>query len=82
MIIGVCTLGTSVTMLVYSYHNAGNIEGKFGAIGLLSALLNIIGIIAGVIGVQERDAFKTVPIISISVNSFMILSWIVAIIIS
>ena len=82
MIIAVCTIGIVSTMIVFSYHNAGEVDINFGGVGLFATLLNLIGIISGILGVRERDAYITVPIISIVVNSIIVLAWIVTILIS
>ena len=73
----ICTL-----MLISSFNKAGDVTGSYGGIGLSCALLNIVGIIAGITGLKERDAFITVPIIGISLNGLMTLGWIITIIIS
>lgn len=75
LVIAVCTLITGVLLVVYSYGQAGRVASDYGVIGLFVAILNLIGLIAGLIGIRERDVFITPSIISISANSVMLLAW-------
>lgn len=69
--LGIFTMGVIITSVIYSYHEAGTLERRFGMIGLCSLLLSVFGIISGSIGVKERDAYNTVPIIGICINSIV-----------
>lgn len=81
-VIAIIAMAVMSTMILYSYHNGGNVEVKFGAIGLFTAILNLIGIVCGIYGLQERDIFKSTPIIAIVANGLMILEWIISILIA
>ena len=80
--LGLLCLGVVITSVVHSYNNAGNIGVGFGTIGLMSVLLNIIGIFCGITSLNERDIYITPSIIAIVINSIMVLAWLVMIIIS
>ena len=69
-----------ITSILNSYSNKGQVDVSFGYYGFLTALLNVIGIIAGILGIRERDAFKVCPLIAIVGNGLTLLAWAVLII--
>ena len=80
-----CIIGTvSVVVLAFSiliaYNNKGISDVKMGSEALFSAVLNIIGIVAGLTGLSERDIYKWAPIASIVINSVVLVSWITLVI--
>lgn len=75
IVVAVMTIAIMITMVIYSFEVAGNIDIKFGGIGFCIALLNLIGVVSGVVGLNERDAFITPAIISIAANGLMLLFW-------
>lgn len=80
--IGVLCLCVVITSVIHSYNNAGSIAASFGLIGLMSVILNIIGILCGLTSLNERDIYITPSIIAIVLNSVMVAAWLVMIIIS
>ena len=82
ILLGIMCIGIVTTMVVHTYYNAGKAEEGFGAIGLFSVIINIIGILCGVSSLGERDIYVTPAIVAIVVNAVTILTWIVMIIIS
>ena len=80
-----CIIGTvSVVVLAFSiliaYNNKGISDVKIGSEALFSAVLNIIGIVAGLTALSERDIYKWAPIASIVINSVVLVSWITLVI--
>ena len=71
-----------ITAVMHSYSMAGNVGKGFGGVGLFSALLNLIGVICGIVSLGERDIYITPAIVAIALNGLMILGWLVLIIIS
>lgn len=82
LVIAICTLLIVITIIMYSYGQAGNVPAKFGMLGLSLAVLNLIGVISGIIGVKERDVFITPPIISIVVNFIMLAGWTIIVVLA
>ncbi len=82
IVIGLLCVGVIVTSVIHSYKNAGSVGNNFGLIGLLSLILNAIGIICGAASLGERDIYITPSIVAIVLNSLMVLAWIIMIIIS
>ena len=82
IVIGLLCLGVIITSVLHSYNNAGQIGVDFGVIGLLTLILNAIGIICGVASLGERDIYITPSIVAIVLNALMVLAWIIMIIIS
>ncbi len=82
IVLAVLCLCVVITSVIHSYNNVGNIGAGFGTIGLMSLILNIIGILCGVVSLNERDIYITPSIVAIVLNSLMVVSWLVMIIIS
>ena len=80
--IGIATVAIVIAMIVDSYSQAGDVPINLGGVGLCSSLLNIIGVIYGYLGLNERDAHRTPPIIGIVINVIMLIVWIGMIIVS
>ena len=70
------------TMIVYSYNSAGTIDIGFGGIGMFALILNIIGVLCGVISLGERDIYISAAIVTIVLNGIEILGWLALMIIS
>ncbi len=77
----ICAISVAA-MIVQSYKNAGKVDIGFGGVGLFSVFLNIIGIVCGIVSLQERDVYITPGIVAIALNGVMILGWIAVIILS
>lgn len=75
IVIAVCAIAIVTTLIIASYHSAGNVEAKFGTIGLIVMILNLIGVISGLISLNERDTYITPGIIAISANGVILLMW-------
>ena len=79
-IIGVVSVVVLVFSIFISYNNKGISDVKMGSEALFSTILNIIGIVAGLTALSERDIYKWVPIASAIINSVVLAAWITLII--
>lgn len=77
--IGVLCWAVAITLVIGAFHKEGVASVQKGAVGLFSILLNIIGIISGVISINERDTYITTPIAAIVLNAVLVVCWIVVI---
>ena len=78
----VVCLGIMITSVIFSFHNRGEVDISFGYYGFFAAVLNLLGLIAGVISVRERDVHLYAPWIALAGNSIMLIAWILGVIIS
>lgn len=81
-LIGIVSIGTAITLVIATANAQGSATKEFGFIGLMLFLLNIIGGIAGLKSVRERDSFITMPIIGLVCNGVMILVWALLLVLS
>lgn len=74
----VCIISILVMIIgIYSaFINKGKSSLMIGSQGMLSLVLNFIGIISGVTALSERDIHKWVPITAIVANGIMLSVWI------
>ncbi len=82
IMLGLFCIAVIATSIVHSYNNAGAIDGGFGGVGMFSALLNIIGILCGVVSLGERDIYVSAAVAAIVINSVVLFGWLVMIILS
>ena len=82
ILIAAVSIGAITGMVITSYNSAGTVGIGFGGVGLFSALLNVIGIVCGIISLGERDIYITPAIAAIAANGLILLSWAVMIVIS
>ena len=82
MVIGVLNLGAVVFMVFSSYNSAGTVGRGFGGVGLFSALLDVIGIMCGIISLRERDTYIPPAIVAIALNGVLVAGWVIMIIIA
>ena len=75
-----CSVVVLAFSILIAYNNKGISDVKMGSEALFSAILNIIGIAAGLTGLSERDIYKWVPIASAIINSVVLAAWITLII--
>lgn len=78
----VMSLSIMITSVMFSFHNRGDVSESFGYYGFLTAVMNLIGLIGGLIAVRERDAYKYAPIAAIAGNAFVIVCWVALIVLS
>ena len=60
-ILGVISLGSLGIMLFLSYQNGGQVGAGFGAGALLAALYSTIGLVLGLVTVQEKERYRLFP---------------------
>lgn len=82
LVTGVLSVIALIVTVVYSYGQAGNVSAKYGSLAMFTAILNITGVISGIIGVRERDVYIVSPIIAIVLNSLMLAFWVLIIILA
>ncbi len=71
------TIIITIIAVIYSYRHAGEVDNHWGGVLFWNMLLNIIGIVYGVMSINERDSFKIESYIAIGGNVLLILGWIV-----
>ena len=74
------SMGILITSVIYAFHNRGDVDLSFGYYGFLAALLDLIGIFAGVSSMNERDTFNVAPWISIIGNTVALFLWILLVV--
>ena len=82
ILIGIICAIIGVTLVIYSYKNAGNVGINYGSIGIFSLLLSIIGAIFGTVSLGERDIYRSAAIGAIALNGFIILAWLILIVLA
>lgn len=75
-------ISIQITSIMYAFHNRGEVDISFGYYGFLASILDVIGIFAGISGLNERDAFKVAPLISIIGNGVVLAAWIALVILA
>lgn len=63
--ISTCSLGIVIYL---SYLKGGAVPISYGLTGLLAAVFSIVGLILGILTVQEAERFKLFPILGIVLN--------------
>lgn len=59
----------SMGIVIYlTYLNGGNAPISYGLTGLLAAIFSVVGLILGILTVQEKERFKLFPVLGIVWN--------------
>lgn len=74
--IGLFCWMVGITLVVGAFHRAGEVEFGRAAVGMFAMILNIIGLLSGVISIRERDVLITPPIAAMVLNGVMLVGWI------
>lgn len=82
LIIAIITVSVWIACAISSYDVQGNVSLKYGGVGLFSLLLSVFGVLFGIMGLKERDAYKSIPVLVVVINSIVILMWILVIVMS
>ena len=82
VVIGVFCWMVAITLIIGAFHRQGDVSINRGAVGLFTMVLNVIGVVSGIVSIGERDVLITPPIVAMALNGLMILAWIVVLIIS
>lgn len=67
-ILGVISLGSLGLMVFLSYRNEGNVGAGFGVGALLAVLYSTIGLILGLVTIQEKEYYRFFPALGILLN--------------
>lgn len=76
VVLFVLGIGVLVTSVLGSFSRHGQTDLSFGYYGFFAALLNLIGLFSGIVGLRERDAFPIAPWISIVGNACALALWV------
>ena len=80
--VGVFCWMVGITLVIGAFHRGGKVGVNLGAIGLFTVILNVLGLVSGIIGLRERDIKIVPPIVAIVLNGLMLLSWLVLIVLA
>ncbi len=67
-VLGTISLASLGVMIFLSYRNGGKVGAGFGAGALLAAVYSTIGLILGLVTVQEKEYFRLFPVLGIVLN--------------
>ena len=67
-VLGIISNGSLGIVIYLTYLNGGNAPLSYGLTGLLATVFSLIGLVLGVLTVQEKDRFKLFPIAGIILN--------------
>lgn len=74
-VIGIVSLLAMISSIAFSFAHGGDVPRNFGGVGMFAALGDLIGIIAAIISLRERDIFIWVPRIALIANIVLLLLW-------
>ena len=72
-ILGVISLGSLAAVVYLSYLKGGVVPISYGLTGFLAAVFSVVGLVLGVLAVQEKEVFKLFPILGIVLNLIALL---------
>lgn len=78
-VVAVITAATAVFVVYESFMNRGKTTANLGGMGMFAAIANILGIICGVLALNERDIHRWLPIVDIIVNIVILAAWILCV---
>ena len=67
-ILGAISICSGAVVLYLAYLKGGDVPISYGLTGLLSAIFSVVGLILGVLAVQEKEVFKLFPVLGIILN--------------
>ncbi len=74
-VIGLISLLVLISSIGFSFANGGDVPRNYGGVGLFAALGDLIGIIAAIISLREKDIFIWVPRAALIANIVLLLIW-------
>ncbi len=74
-VIGIVSLLAMISSIAFSFAHGGDVPRNFGGVGMFAALGDLIGIIAAIISLRERDIFIWVPRIALIANIVLLFCW-------
>lgn len=72
-ILGVISNVSLGIVLYLAYLKGGEVPVSYGLTGLLAAIFSMVGLIIGVLTVQEKEDFKLFPVLAIILNLIALL---------
>lgn len=67
-ILGVISNGSIAAVLYLAYLKDGEVPMSYGLTGLLAAIFSVVGLVLGVLAIQEKEVFKLFPVLGILLN--------------
>lgn len=67
-VLGVISLVSLAAAVLAAYGNAGETAVKYGFVGLFAALFSLVGLVLGIVAVQDKDCYKFLPVLGILLN--------------
>ncbi|MCL2051267.1 MAG: DUF6142 family protein [Lachnospiraceae bacterium] len=71
-ILGAIAIITLVIVLYLSYLESGQIPDRYAVAMLIAALLNIIGLVLGLVSYFEKEKFRFFPVLGLILNMISI----------
>lgn len=75
-VVGIISVLALIACIVIAFGNRGELLQRFGGVGLFGVLGNIVGVVAALISLNERDIFVWVPRTGLIINMLMIVIWV------
>lgn len=79
-IIAVITVSSLIFLTYLCFIQRGKIAMNLGGVGLFACLANVIGVICGLLALNERDIHRWLPIADMVVNGIIIVVWVLYVI--
>lgn len=67
-ILGGINIASLAAVLYLAYQKGGDVPMSYGLTGLLAVIFAIVGLILGVMALQEKDVFRVFPVLGIILN--------------
>ena len=68
VILGIISNGSMAAVLYLSYLKGGDVPVSYGLTGFLAAVFSIVGLVLGILAIQEKEVFKLFPVLGIIFN--------------
>ena len=68
VILGVISLASLGTVVYLTCQNAGSAQMGYGFTGLLAALFSLVGLLLGIVTVQNKSYYRAFPVLGIVLN--------------
>lgn len=78
-VIALLSIGIVAYSIYISFKNRGNVSLNLSGAAMFVAISDVIGLVAGISALSERDIHKWVPIAAIIANAIMIAVWVLLI---
>lgn len=71
-VLGIISLGSLILAVYFTYQNHGEAMLRYGAVGLLSALFGLTGLVLGVLSQMEKDRYHLFSWLGIGLNMLVL----------